>query len=160
MLTVKITGLDKLQQTLEKLPKDVAKNVLKSALKETATELRKRIVAAAPKDTGFLSKHFVVSFKFIKGELAATASVGPSGKAIYPASRDKSLTKKQQGVGTGKNAKKGGYVPTKSVARFLEFGTSKMSAHPFIRPAWGAFQNEALNLITEKLRVYIAAWKG
>jgi len=160
LVTVKIIGLDQLQQRLEKLPRDVSKNILKSALKETAKELRSRIVAAAPKDTGFLSKHFNIGFKFIKGELAATASVGPSARAVYPSTRESGKTRREQGVGTGQNAKKGGYIPAKSVARFLEYGTSKMSAKPFIRPAFESFKDAALFMITEKLKVYINNWKG
>lgn len=35
--------------------------------------------------------------------------------------------------------------------RFVEFGTRKMAAHPFLRPAFDACEREAVDAITEKL---------
>jgi HK97 gp10 family phage protein len=44
-----------------------------------------------------------------------------------------------------------GRIAVASVARFLEFGTSKMSARPFMTPAWESHKEIVRDKIIEKL---------
>jgi len=43
-------------------------------------------------------------------------------------------------------------------AKFLEFGTTKMSAKPFIEPALQNKKREALNIIAQKLKEVLGLW--
>jgi HK97 gp10 family phage protein len=83
--------------------------------------------------------------------LIGNAFIGPAGKMYYP---DRGT--KEKGTATGKNPKKGGLVPVASVARFLEFGTSKMAAKPFMRPSFKQSAQDALDSLIESLRDALA----
>ena len=47
MIEVKISGLSELQKTLEEMPRDVARKIIRGALNEAADEMRDHLVAAA-----------------------------------------------------------------------------------------------------------------
>jgi HK97 gp10 family phage protein len=51
--------------------------------------------------------------------------------------------------------------PEKKVfyARFVEFGTSKMKPHPYMRPAWDSEKNAALDAFAESLKQSVASYK-
>lgn len=153
MITVKIQGLSELQEKLNKMPHDVAKRVLRTDLRKAGESMKEAMVAAAPKDTGFLSEHFNVRTRFEHGELAATTFVGPAGKTYYP-----NKGNREKGIATGKHAKKGGAIPVASVARFLEFGTSKMPARGFMRGAFESKKTELMTTIVNGLKAAIDRW--
>ena len=153
MIEVKITGLDELQRVLEEMPKDVARRALRGGLKAGSEIVRQRMVENAPKASGFLSEHFNVKVRIRSNELVGTAHIGPAGKTYYPGKGAK-----EKGVRTGKHPNKGGLTPVASVARFLEFGTSRMSAKPFLRPAFESTKDSVLSTIINSLRDAIGRW--
>ena len=51
-----------------------------------------------------------------------------------------------------KKAKKPGRISVVAVARFLEFGTTKMAKKPFMVAALKTSQAEALNILTNSIR--------
>ena len=132
---------------MEQNPPKVAKKITKKALDAAAQLIRNAIVALTRIDTGFLSEHFNIKFKMEKDGIAGAAFIGPAGRTYYPGRGDAS-----KGTATGKVPKSGGRIPVASVARFLEFGTSRMPAKPFMRPAFNANAKRALDLITETIR--------
>lgn len=152
-IDVKITGLQELQRVLENMPKDVAKKIIRSTLKEAGEEMRESMAAAAPKESGFLSQHFNVKLRISGDDIMGTAFIGPAGKMYYPKRGSKEI-----GVATGKHPHKGGLVPVASVARFLEFGTSRMAAHPFMRAVFEGHKDIALKHIIADLQAAIAKW--
>jgi len=158
VVEVKITGLDELQKTLEELPLKMGRRVLRKSLEESGEIMKEEMVNLAPealasstvgkKFPGFLKEHFGVHVTVHHGDLAAAAYVGPLSKTYYPYEGDI----KQIKVATGKYAKSGGAIPVSSVARFLEFGTSKMSPHPFMVPAYEGSKGRIMDKMVEDIK--------
>jgi HK97 gp10 family phage protein len=146
-VTVKFSGLDELQKELASLPLEVSRKVVRGSLKEGAEEMREGMHKNAPKDSGFLSEHFNVKVRVSTDEIAGSAFIGPAGKMYYPGRGSK-----DKGVATGRYPHKGGLVPVASVARFLEFGTSKMPAHPFMRQTFDQLKMPVFNTIVSEIK--------
>lgn len=151
LVTLNLTGLKELQEALENQLPSVAKKIVRQSLRDAAKLVKDAIVEMAPKDTGFLSEHFNIQMRVEKNGIAARAFVGPVRKAYYPGVGSRSA-----GVSTGKRPKKGGALPVVSVARFQEYGTSRMAAHPFMRPAFMATAQAAVDKIIEGIRKSLA----
>lgn len=148
-VTVEVQGLSELQANMEELPAKVAKKGLRAALKRGGLVIRNAMVAMAPKDTGFLAEHFNMKMKIRSDELAGSIFIGPAGKVDYPAYASGAYNIKRRK--NGKLAKLG-RVAVATVARFLEFGTSKMAKHPFMTQAFESYKDRALSEITEGLK--------
>ena len=143
-----IKGLDQLQEKLEKLPENLARKGLRDSVKAGAQEIKDEMVALAPRDTGFLAEHFGVRTNVRIDDLAASAYVGPDGKMDYP-DEGGGYRQKKDRKGKLRNV---GRIAVVSVARFLEFGTHKMAARPFMTPAFENKKAGALDAIIEKLK--------
>ena len=129
--------LTQLQEALERKPKEDAKRIVRDALELGSLEFQKAIVQEAPKRTGFMASHFNIKFSFrgSKDGTSGAAFVGPNGRMDYP------LT---GGGYRKKGSRKVGRIPVISVVRFVEFGTSKMSANPFFTHAFEIAKESAL----------------
>lgn len=136
MVYVKITGLDELQKRLERMAKEDSKVIVKGATKEAAVTMRDAMVAGAPEETGFLKEHFNIKFTTIREGIGGEAFVGPAGKVNYPK----------------RGGKKSRTVAVASVARFFEFGTSKMAAKPFMRQAFNSNKDRAMQQIIDFIK--------
>ena len=113
----------KLIETLQKFPKNIQKNVMVGAVRAGANVIRDEARRKVPIKTGTLKKSIVsIQRKAKQGEIKF--SVTPS-----------------------KGGKNSGWY-----AHFVEFGTSKMTAKPFMRPAFEQSNNESL----EASKKYIA----
>ena len=100
-----ITGLDDVLKKLKALPERVQKNVVTGAIRAGAKPIVKEARALVPKDTGTLKKSIGIKKRRSRDKNIIHFSVAPL-------------------------VKKGGWT-----AHFVEFGTVKMSAKPFMRPA-------------------------
>ena len=129
---MQLTGFKELAAALRELPERVAKNALRSAVNAGASEIRKQAKANAPKDTGLLEKN--IYQKQIREQSDATKQVFFVG--VRGAKKKKKGEKK---------------VEVPFYWRFIEFGTSKMPAKPFLRPAFDAKKEVAIERIGEKL---------
>ena len=90
---------------------------------------------------GTLKKAIKSSTKVLKN--------GKNGTVI----RVKGLTAKQRGAFKAKNASSGAYNPKDPYYwRFVEFGTSKMPAKPFLRPAFEQTKEKAATEIITTLK--------
>lgn len=147
-VTVEVKGLSELQANMEALPAKVAKKGLRAALKSGGLAIRDAMVALAPKDTGFLAEHFNMKMKINRDELAGSIFIGPQGKIDYPAYTSGAYNIKRKASG---KIVKVGRVAVATVARFLEFGTSKMAKKPFMTQAFESHKEAALQAITSKL---------
>src|SRR5882724_9751186 len=134
-VTVKIHGLDELQRNLERIPREVSKKILRRALRKAAKVVREAIVNFAPKASGFLAEHFNIKFKSRKADIAGSAFIGPDGKIKYP----------------NKQA-----MRVQDVARYHEFGTSKMAADPFMTRGFEQTKDQALEIIVEEIKKALA----
>jgi HK97 gp10 family phage protein len=151
IVTTKFTGWDELQKKLEALPEDLAKKTMRTALGAGGDVMRDGMVAAAPEDTGFLKEHFNVKISVKDGGLVGKCFVGPAGKIDYPNGdggyRDK-VNRKGKTYQIGR-------ISVASVARFLEFGTSKMGKKPFMTQAFETKKGTALDAMIEKLKAWL-----
>lgn len=147
-VTVEVKGLAELQARLEAAPEKMARNGLRKALIRGGTIFRVLMYQLAPKDSGFLSEHFGVRVKLRGGALAGTAYIGPQGKVDYPNTgggyREK-MSKSGKKFSIGR-------IAVATVARFLEFGTSKMAKKPFMTQAYESGKTAALANVEESLR--------
>jgi HK97 gp10 family phage protein len=122
VVDVQIKGIDELLKSLHVLPEQIQKNVLVGAIRAGATSISKEMKLLVPKDTGELQKSIGVVKRKSDNKNVVYFSVTPQ-------------------------VKKGGWI-----AHFLEFGTSKMSAQPFIRPAYERKGEETI----EVAKIYMA----
>jgi len=135
----KITGLKELQEKLERLPRIAAKDCVRTGLKAGAFLWEQEMEFRVRKLTGFLEQHIGARIVVRGDELSGIAAVGPE-KMDYP----------DRGGGYRKKTIKGrvrnvGRIAASHVAAFLEFGTRKMRAQPFIRPAFETRKYEVLD---------------
>ena len=143
-ITMEIEGLKELDALLRKLPERVAGNALAAAVASGARVIRDDAIARAPVDTGAMQAQIYTKRVRASNAFERTSIVGVrGGKAKYANNK----RNRQQGR-AGKEYANGGKT---YYWRFVEFGTSKMAAHPFLRPAFDAKQNEAVKAITERL---------
>ena len=134
-VTVQVEGLAELNATLKDLGDKVAKQFIKKAGKE-AGDL---FVAEAKQRAPVMAK--------------------PTRQRQPGTLRDSIIAKVSLTKKNGLFVKVG---PKKEVywGRFVEFGTSKMKPHPFMRPAWDGEKNAALDKFADSLRQQIAAYKA
>lgn len=78
-----------------------------------------------------------------------TYQPGNLRKAIYQAYADKESGEKNSTYRISWNKKDAFY------ARFVEFGTSKMAARPFLRPAYDAARAKALQAANERMQAEV-----
>jgi len=151
-VTFEIRGLKELEAKLEDLPKKVANKVLRTSLKKAAERVRAAMSQHAPEDSGFLSEHFGVRTKILRALIVGMAYIGPEGKMDYPLAMGgyKERTTKKGKV------RRIGRIAVASVARFLEFGTSKMSAKPFMTQAFEQAKQAALQDLIDGIKQGIA----
>lgn len=151
--TVQVEGLGELLKRLEALPRELSGKrggPVRKALGRAARLVRDEVKRNAPRKTGKLqaniiaalfnkerpagvSERYVVSVRGRKAKYANTASNRRAGRV-------------------GKTYQKDGDA---FYWKFLEFGTSKMPARPFIQPAFAASAGKALREFEKTLGVEI-----
>ena len=141
--SAEIKGLKELNEALKQLPDRVARNVLRGAVSAGTTVIRKEAQQRAPVYTGLVSE--------------GHPPPGTLRKSIRQSQQRQLSSLVQQAFHIGVRA---AVTRTKSGAknldafywRFVEFGTSRMAARPFLRPAFEAKKQAAV----EAIRTYLA----
>lgn len=137
-ITIKVEGLAELDRRLRQFGPKVAANGLRSAsLAGTKVILKKAKATKAWKDISGLTRANIVNPRRRTPTNVATYSIAVRG------------TKKAK-VTKVRRTKAGKYVAAAGpaiTARFLEFGTSKMAARPWLRPAAEQGAQEAVDAI-------------
>jgi len=131
-----LTGFKELAEALKQLGPRVAKNTLRRAVSAGAVTVRNEARARAPVDTGEMKKDIQVKREKDQrdGPLAARYSVFVrSGK-------------KSRLSGKSRNIQKDSFY-----WKFIELGTSKMAAQPFLVPAFESRKEDAVRIIGEKI---------
>ncbi|HJV73167.1 MAG TPA: HK97-gp10 family putative phage morphogenesis protein [Noviherbaspirillum sp.] len=115
-----LSGFRELAAAMRELPERVARNTLRRATSSAAAIIRNEARAKAPVDTGEMRRDIQIKReRDTKGEMSAKYSVFVrSGK-------------KSRLSGKSRDVQKDSYY-----WRFVEFGTAKMAAQPFMRPAF------------------------
>lgn len=135
-----IQGGVELSRVLKQMPGNVAKKHLKAAIAQGAKDIRDEARARAPVDTGRLKKNIIVKYIAEKSDnYSVTYYVLARSGAKFAKMRIKRKGQVR-------------YVDNDAFYwRFLEYGTAKMSARPFMRPAFQAKKDKALGSIIGKL---------
>jgi HK97 gp10 family phage protein len=132
---ITLSGFAELERALLALPKELADNVEKVAVRWGMVPLRKAVKARtkAIKDTGLLSDSIGLSVKRVrkKGQNTNryTARVGPSSGFR------KMIHRKGRGLE---------FADPRNYAHLVEYGTSKMPAKPFLRNSIAASEDAIL----------------
>lgn len=142
---VRIDGLKELQDALKKLPEKIARNGLRTAVYAGAKTIRDEAKVRAPVYTGPVSEGHPPP-----GTLARSIIMKqiPEESGMY---RQTFYVTVRQGKKYRKQGKKGNLSQDAFYWRFVELGTAKMSAHPFIRPAFESKKMEAVEAIKTRL---------
>lgn len=122
------SGLSDIARDLELLSKAENRQVLRQAVRAGAEVLADEVENNAPEKTGKLKRNIVVLFG--KGD-QGTAVAGVHIRGVNPKTGNSDTTTK---ASSPNNA---------FYWRFIENGTSKMPAKPFVRPAYDRKQEEA-----------------
>ncbi len=126
MITARFRGKEMLSAKLLKMQLETP-GALSKALKKAAEPIQDYAVGAAPVASGGLARS--ITIRPMKGVATAheRVRIGPAW-SVYG---------------------KSGVV---EYGRFVEFGTSKMAARPFLRPAFDAGKDEALRIFKAEMK--------
>jgi HK97 gp10 family phage protein len=132
MVTAKVEWLKGSDKALAEIgTKTTQKNILVRTLKKAAKPIDDQASALAPRDTGKLEISVITGTQLTRRQRSSAYKAGKLGVA-------------EVHVGTAL-----------SRGLFQEFGTYKMPASPFMRPAWDANKEQALSIIGTELWVEI-----
>lgn len=149
-----VQGLDGVLDRLKALPEAVGAKgggPVRAALAKGARVFRNQAISNAPRDTGLLQESIVARRDSRPGAVGATEAyfIGVKRK-----SRRYSNTKRNRGKGrVGKTYFVDG---TAFYWLWVEFGSEKMAARPFLRPAFEQRKEDALNVIVNEMQAGLA----
>ena len=142
-MSFKVEGLGELMNALKAYPQNLRRKACEPALKEITRRIRDDARAHAPKDTGELAKHIIDA-------TSRSASPAIIKRAIFVRKIRKVSRKSYERMKLkGKRVYLAGYSSTGKAkisafyGHFVEYGTKKMSAKPFMRPASKAVEARA-----------------
>jgi len=124
-----IQGLSELLKAMRELPRTVERKVLRSGVLAGATIIRKSAQEFAVRRSGLMARAIRVAFN-------RTESI--QGRAVYHVF-----------VSARVRGGKKNWPPF--YWRYVEFGTVKMAAKPFMRPGFDVSSGQAASAITNKL---------
>jgi HK97 gp10 family phage protein len=133
---IKIEGLEGIKQAMKDLSNEVNKRIARSATLAGTQIVKEAAIKNAPVLTGNLKKNIILK-RNTKTNLTSEFLVTV---------RQGKRTKKQIAQGLG----------DAFYAKFLEYGTVKTPAQPFLRPAFDNNKEVAANAIIERLKTGIA----
>nr|WP_211185957.1 HK97-gp10 family putative phage morphogenesis protein [Brenneria salicis] len=123
--------MNDIARDLEKLSRAENNKVLRDATRAGAEVLKEEVIDRAPVRTGKMRKNVVVLTQ--KSRRKGEISSGVHIRGVNPR------------TGNSDNTMKADNPRNAFYWRFVEMGTIKAPAHPFVRPAFDARQEEAAN---------------
>lgn len=142
--TISVVGMGDLQADFDRLARAVGNKIVRDAVMAGARVARDKTRQAVPVRTGKLKKN-IAAARIKQSETPGAATAGV--RVLRPKGK-KTKTRKRPGKG-GKTTKTEYDAPF--YWRFLEHGTSKMAAAPFIRPTWDSNLSEIEKATSDKL---------
>ena len=143
--SVQVQGLDQLAKALRELPQRVARNGLRAAVYAGAKVIRDEAKLHAPVATGNLGAN-----QPPPGTLKRSVIMKQIPE-LSGAQKQTFFVTVRHGKKYRKQGKKGNLSQDAWYWRFVEFGTVKMSARPFLRPAFDMKKHEAVTAIKTRL---------
>lgn len=132
-VSVKVDGLRELGERMKGLKEDVNTRIARAATAAGAVVIRNAAQQKVPVDTGNLKKNIIVK-RLPKGESSLTS------EHIVTVRQGK-LTKKQKDKG----------LQDAYYGKFVEYGTAKMPARPYMRPAFDQNKEKAVQAIKDRI---------
>lgn len=150
---VEVQGLNELRQRLKALPAKLQGPPARNALHAGAKVIKDTAkgTTAWTDDSGFLRQH-IVQFSAKKSETPYDAEVRVG---VLKRRRKGKRTKAQIKALVRRNRRQKKDFVTPYYWKYLEFGTSRMGAKPFMRPAFESSKQSAVDRIAEALRSQI-----
>lgn len=148
---VSIQGLDGLLRSLREAPKAIQGRAVQAGMRKGGNIIRDDARRRAPKASGFMASQIVTRRANAKGR--QRAGVGQGGEyftvGVKSGRRRKyaNTNRNQRRGRTGKTYVDRGWA---YYWRFLEFGTKKMRASPFLTPAGEAKGPEAAQVVIDE----------
>jgi HK97 gp10 family phage protein len=147
---IDVKGMNEVEKFLKTLPDEVSRKMLYGALMGAAMPIMKQARANVLRNFGRSARYtYTLEEAMVRGRSKKTGL----------AARVNVMIKK--GKVKGKTVKYGVEKPYGDDAfygRFLEFGTSKMAAKPFLRPAADSMAREAAKRFNNTINKRMAKW--
>lgn len=137
-VSVKVEGLKDLGDRMKGLTEQMNNRIARAATAAGAVVIRNAAQQKVPVLTGNLKKNIIVK-RIPKGEASLTS------EHIVTVRQGK-LTKKQRAAGLG----------DAFYGRFVEYGTARMPAQPFLRPAYDQNKEKAVQAIKDRIEKRLA----
>lgn len=148
-LTVKIEGLSQLQQAMQALSKKTSTRIAVKAMRKGGVVIREQARANAP-----TLKQKVPYRKAgtLRKAISSSTKIGKNGQ-VNTKIFVRTLKQSKIDAFKARTGKSGAKNPNDPYYwRFVEFGTSKMAAKPFLRPAFQSKKEQATKEIITTLR--------
>ena len=143
---IKVEGLKELEKALHQLPAKLAQKHLRRGVARMGKVVRDAIRARAPVKTGQLKRNIVhVRSRRLSGNGRETYNVLVRTKRKKYA--DNRANRRAGKVGKSYTVEGDAYY-----WKYLEFGSSKISARPFMRPGFEASKTQALEAMQKLLK--------
>lgn len=156
---VQVEGLKELEASLSDLPKTVARNTLRRALRKAAQPIHDLARSNAPYDPDRKQGTHLRDSIFILAKVRNLTGLKEFGETLHGGgTREEAvsaLRTARREAGGGESRAEVSVGTSAPHAHLVEFGTVKMSAEPFLRPAWDATKDQALALISTELATEI-----
>lgn len=153
-MSLRLEGARELDAVLAELPRGVASGVVRRGLKRAAAPVEAEIKSRAPELTGALKNSVSVAVLRRRlpdaGGMAAHEVYKEYGTAEQALAALLSTRKAEKAAGRSPTAAtrfEASVVVSAPHAHFVEFGTSKTEAQPFVRPAWDASWGAARDIL-------------
>jgi len=147
-VTVNVTGLRELQAKLRAIAETAgdktARKPVTAALRKAGKVLQEDMQRRVRVKSGTLRENIIVTTKRSRTPGVTTVNVTVRAKA-------KAYKENSRNRRSGRVGKKYKDLGPLFYARFLELGTSKMPAYPFMRPAFEAHKEELPELFRDEL---------
>lgn len=150
-MAMKLIGARELERALKELGKATARNVVRRALAKAAQPMAEAAEAGAPERTGKLKASIEISGR-AKG---ANAGAAAFGAALRAGASEAEAREAARAASKGSVTLFMGVDSRVGQGVLQEFGTEHHAAQPFMRPAWDAHKEGALQIIMDELRVEI-----
>lgn len=134
--TIKVEGLRELGEAMRGLSEDINKRIARAATGAAAQVIRKSAISKAPVDTGNLRKNIIIK-RLPASETSLTSE--------HIVTVRKGRTRKQKAAG----------IRDAFYGQFVELGTVKMAARPFLRPSFDENKERAVQAMKDRLAARI-----
>ena len=150
MIETDITGLKELQEALKQLPREIQQRPLRSALAAGAKVILDEAKRLAPQgETGNLRK------ALYRYRSRSRSGIGQETYLVGVRKGKKDYVDSAKNRRLGRVGKKYTVEGEAFYWRFIEFGTSKKGARPFLRPAFESKKMEAIDVFKKRMAIAI-----